>query len=222
MFLGSKFTRATAKFLIALFAISYAVRAHPWRSISHRSHPPATNSQVNPAAAGYHLDSDLVADRVTLQSNGFEKRISIRFGNLRKQELGFTASSADLGDLVVGDIDRDGDVDLIWVGAEQKNAVVWLNQGEGDFVESSDSQPYSAELDELFNPGDPPNKHHVKQRSRSSSLVSSTFSDIGVVLGIEFHAPILRRPTFVAVERPADRLSFLTPIPKRGPPSILS
>jgi hypothetical protein len=219
--LRSNFTRATAKFLIALFAISCAVRANPWLPHSNKAHPQPTKSAVN-SAAGYHLDKDLFADRVTLKSTGFEKRISIRFGNLRSQELGFTANSADPGNLVAGDIDRDGDLDLIWVGSEQNSAVVLLNQGEGDFVEASDNQPYSSELDELFNAGDPPNKHHVKQRSRSSSLVSSTFSDIGVVLEIKFHAPIVRRPTFVAVERPADRLSFLTPIPKRGPPSILS
>jgi len=212
--------RATAKFLIALFAISCVARAHPWPR-GHEPHPPATDSAISPAA-GYHLDTDLFADRVTLESNGFEKRISIRFGNLRSQELGFSASSADSGNLVAGDIDRDGDVDLIWVGAEQRSAVVWLNQGEGEFVEASDNQPYSSELDELFSAGDSPDRRLVRKPSKSSSLVSSSFSDIGAALEIEFQAPIVARPTFATVERPADRLAFLTKLQKRGPPSILS
>lgn len=207
--------------MIVLFAISCAVRGHPSPPHSHKPQTQATKSAVNPSA-GYHLDRDLVADRLTLESNGADKRIRIRFGNLRRQELGFSTTTADGGNLVAGDIDRDGDVDLIWVGTEQKSAVVWLNQGEGDFVEAIDNQPYSAELDELFNAGDPPDKRLVKQRSRNSSLVSSSFSDIGAaVMEVEFHAPIVRRPTFVRVERPADRLCFLAQLQRRGPPSIL-
>jgi hypothetical protein len=130
--------------------------------------------------------------------------------------------ACDDGNLVAGDIDRDGDVDLIWVAAEQRSAVIWLNQGEGEFVEARDNQPYSSELDELFTAGDSPDKRLVKKRSKSSSLVSSSFSDIGAALEIEFQAPIVARPTFATVERPADRLAFLTKLQKRGPPSILS
>lgn len=217
MLLRSNLTRTTAKFLIALFAISCIVGAHSWRS--HEPHTQETKTAT--PAAGYHLDSDLFADRVTLESNGFEKRISIRFGNLRRQELGFKTKSADGGNLVAGDIDRDGDLDLVWVGTEQEGAVVWLNQGEGDFVEARDNQPYSSELDGLFNAGDPPDKRLAQRRPKSSSLVSSAFSDIGA-LAIEFHAPIGRRTSFATGERPADRLTFLTKLQKRGPPSILS
>src|SRR5207253_7189451 len=109
------------------------------------------------STTAYVLDTDSKAARVTLQSNGFDKTISIKFGNSKNKVLGFTTRSDDSGNLVAGDIDRDGDVDLIWVGgADRNNAIVLINQGEGNFAESGDNSLYASELDELFDPGDSP------------------------------------------------------------------
>lgn len=219
---GINLTKATAKVLIALFVLSCVSRAHPWRPHTHKSHSQTTNSPLVTSAT-YELDTDLKADRVTLESNGFDRAISIKFGNLRSKELAFTSRSDDGGNLVVGDIDCDGDVDLIWVGStDRNNAVVWINQGEGNFAEVSDNAPYSSELDELFNIGDSPDKRLVKLRRKSSSLTSSSFSDIGLGLETRFNAQTFQKHSVAPVERVADRLTILTHVRRRGPPSILS
>jgi hypothetical protein len=219
---GITLKSATAKLLIALFALSCVSRAHPWRHHTRKTHSQATKAPL-PSAAAYELDTDFKGDRVTLQSNGVDKRISIRFGNRRDKELGFTTRSDDGGNLVAGDIDRDGDVDLIWVGsADRKNAVVLINQGEGNFAEVSDNAPYSSELDELFNTGDSPHQRSLKKHRKNSSLVSSSFSDIDLGLEIRFHAPTVQKHSVSAVERVADRQAILTDVSPRGPPSILS
>ena len=219
---SNRLVRTTAKFLVALFALSCVARAHPWRSHRHKPQLPTSNSLVTPTGA-YHVDNDLVADRVTLESDGFKKTIHIRFGNSRNQRLRFSTASAENGKLVAGDIDRDGDVDLIWVAsAASKTAVVLINQGEGDFAEAEDSAPYTSELDGLFNVGDLPDKRLVKRHRKSSSLTSSTFSDIAPGVTSELHVTAVNRLSIIPLERNAERLEFLSNDPERGPPSILS
>ena len=222
MFSGSNLSRATAKFLIALFALSCVSRAHPWRPHRHKPDSATTKTVLNPTHA-YHLDKDIVPDRVTLESNGFEKTIHIRFGNSRNQHVGFSTGSDEDGKLVAGDIDHDGDVDLIWLGAaEHKRAVVLINQGEGDFIEANDNAPYTAELDELFSTGDQPNNRLIKHRPKPSTLTSSTFSDIARTLPAELHVPEIKI-SFVNTANPKTcSLGFLKSDPQRGPPSILS
>ena len=74
------------------------------------------------------FDADAAQDRATLQSDGFDKTIRLRFGDARRADLAFATGSADGGNLVAGDIDRDGDVDLVWVGSSTRDAVVLLNE----------------------------------------------------------------------------------------------
>lgn len=218
---GTRFTKATAKFLIALFALSCVARAHFWRPHRHKPNSPTSHAPLYPDGA-YHLDKYLVPDGVTLESNGFEKTIHIRFGNSRNQRLGFSTASKEDGKLVAGDIDRDGDIDLIWLGITSKSAVVLINQGEGDFAEAGDNAPYSSELDDLFNLGDPSDKRLVKHRRKTSTLTSSTFSDIAPSIASERSVPTVRRFPVCSVARNVDQLTFLASDPKRGPPSILS
>jgi hypothetical protein len=212
--------RATAKILIALFALSCVTRAHPWRPHKSNHHLPANSSNAS-LRGFYQLDQDLIEDRVTLESNGCEKRINIRFGNFRNQHLGFKTDSNEDGKLIAGDIDRDGDVDLIWIGsAATRDAVVLLNEGDGSFVEATDSDAYSGELDGLFG-GDSRDKRLVKHHRKNASLVSSTFSEIAptVTAGFLFVRPGIS--TRAPLTRLKNRLVFLVSLPPRGPPRIL-
>src|SRR5215471_9970545 len=60
------------------------------------------------------------------------------------------------GRLISKDIDGDGDLDLIWIGAnEQRSAVVLVNDGAGDFTEAKDNAPYAAALEALLSSDDP-------------------------------------------------------------------
>ena len=211
-----KLTKATARMLIALFLLSCVSRAHP--SIHHAHEPHSQLTAVVPFESGTHHKTNLV----TLESSGFDKKIGIKYGNRPGKELSFSTLSDNAGSLVATDIDRDGDVDLIWVGsADRNNAVVLLNEGEGNFAEVSDNAPYASELDELFNTSDFPGQRSVQKRHRSSSLVSSHFSDLGLAAETLFHAPTIHQCFARAIERVADRL-ILANVRKRGPPSILS
>lgn len=219
---GISFTKATAKVLIALILLSCVSRAHPWRHHTHKTHSETTVSTFRSSPA-YELDADLKADRVTFESDGFDKTISIKFGNLRTRELAFTTSTDDDGNLLAGDIDRDGDVDLIWVGnADRNKAVVLINQGDGNFVEAGDNALYASELDELFDPGASPHKRSLKKHRKSSSLTSSSFSDIALDLEFRFRASTLQQHPVASVEPVAEDLAILKHVRKRGPPAILS
>ncbi len=191
---GSSLKSATAKVLIALFVLSCVSRAHTRRPHTHKTHSQAIDAQLC-ATTAYVLDTDSKAARVTLQSNGFDKTISIKFGNSKNKVLGFTTRS---------------------------DAIVLINQGEGNFAESGDNSLYASELDELFDPGDSPHKRSLKKHHKSSSLTSSSFSDIALDLELRFHAPAVKQHPVATVERVADRLAILTHLRKRGPPSILS
>ena len=202
--------------LIALFVLSCVSRAHP--SIHHAHEPHSQLTAVIPFGSDTHK-----TNLVTLESNGFDKKIGIKHGNLPGKELSFSTLSDNAGSLVATDIDRDGDVDLIWVGsADRNNAVVLLNEGEGNFAEVSDNAPYASELDELFNTSDFPGQRSIRKRHRSSSLISSHFSDLGLVAETLFHAPTIQQRCARAVASVADRLAILANVRKRGPPSILS
>ena len=222
MLARSNLTKAIARFLIALFAFSCVARAHPWKTRTHKRQSSTSNRGANPAGV-YNLDKDRVADRVTLESNGFEKTIDIRFGSSRNQQFRFSTVSNEDGRLVASDIDRDGDVDLIWLGTtERERAVVLLNQGEGDFAESSDNAPYSSELNDLFNLGDPTDRRLVKHSRKSSTLTAATCSDIAPGLTSELHIPEVKDSSVNDSQPTPGGLAFLTNDPKRGPPSILS
>ena len=219
---GIRLTKASAKLLILLLVLSCVSSAHAWRHPAHKNTSQVSNSGLGLSAA-YELDADLRVDRVTLQSNRFDKTIRIKFGNLHSEEFCFTTGSEDAGNLVAGDIDRDGDVDLIWVGSsDRNNAVILINQGEGSFAEASDNSSYSSELDELFNTGDPTGKRSVKKHRKNFSLTSSSFSDLGPGLELLLHAPTIQKHSVATVERVVDGRAILTNIRKRGPPAILS
>jgi hypothetical protein len=173
--------------------------------------------------ATYDLDGDLRDDRIGLLSNGFHKTISIRFGNARNSELGFTASTSDRGALIAEDIDHDGDLDLIWVGSSvQKTAVVFINDGKGDFAEAKDNAPYASELNALLSSSDPSDQNSFQAGRQTYSLTSSSFPDIGLAVADRSAYPTIHLPSFESFDGFANRSGLLSYLRKRGPPLILS
>lgn len=214
-----KLKRAAATTLIALFVLSCVPRAHAYHDHIRKSSRRPSNSANNSLNAVFDFDADARRDRITLQSNGYNKRIQIRSGNARKSELQFRARTFDWGSLVTRDIDRDGDFDLVWLAAsDRKNALVWINDGDGNFEAVSDNSAYTSELDDLFNSNDPSGNPKVKRGRKSSVLASASFHDVGLPLLSQFQN---RSVTLVPVscpERPIIESQFSSYLRKRGPP----
>jgi len=215
--------KAAALTLIALFVLSCVVRAHPRRSHEHKSPKLPEARFLAGLAPTSDFDADVRQDRVTLLSNGYDKTIKIRFGNARISQVAFTAGSDDAGRLVAGDIDRDGDVDLIWVGApDRKDAVVLINDGEGNFVEAADISQYASELDDLFSSGDRSGNHSLKRKHKTSVLASASFHDVGLPVLDRFQSTAIA-PDPISIREPL-RISspYFNYLSKRGPPVFLS
>src|SRR5216683_5963361 len=212
-----------AAVLIALIGLSWVPLAHASLHDTPKPRPRSTVLSALDLPFIYDLDGDLRADRISLQSNGFDKSISIKFGNARNSVLGFTASSADQGTLVAEDIDHDGDLDLIWVGSSvQKAAVVFINDGKGDFAEAKDNAPYLAELNALLSSTDPSDQHSLQAGRQTYSLTSSSFPDIGLAVASRFTCPKIRLTSFAGFDGISNQQGFFAYLRKRGPPLILS
>ena len=214
-------SRITA-LLMALTMLSWLPLAHASLRDTPKPRPRSTvlSSQYSPIA--YDFDGDFRSDHVILESNGFDKTISIKFGTARNSELGFTAKTTDRGSLVADDIDHDGDLDLIWVGNVVHTAIVFINDGKGDFTEAKDNAPYASELNALFSSGDPADQHFLQASPQIYSLTSSSFADIDFAVASRFAGPSLHVVSLAGFDGFATQQSFLACFPKRGPPPTLS
>jgi len=213
--------RAAALALIALFILSCVPRAHA-RHHRQRSSQSKSNSAKISLTATVDFDADAAQDRATLQSNGFDKTIRLRFGDARRADLAFATGSADWGNLVAGDIDRDGDVDLVWVGSSTRDAVVLLNDGQGNFAAATDTSLYASELDDLFGSNDPSSPNKLKRGRKSSSLTSTSFHELGFAFLTGFQADPIRVAHLSSRELLKGQSLFVCYLRKRGPPSVLS
>ena len=219
----SRLKRPAAITLIALFALACVPRA-PAHHHQHQNsaRQPVTLAQHDLTAA-CDFDADVRQDHITLQSNGYDKTVKIHFANARKSELSFTARTAEAGRLVAGDIDRDGDVDLIWVGAaDRQSAVVLINDGEGNFVEAPDVSAYASELDGLFSSGDSSGNQKLKRGRRSSSLTSASFHEVGLRILTWFQTTEAYFAPVSVTEKLNAQSGFIAYLRKRGPPISLS
>src|SRR5262249_52974770 len=79
------------------------------------------------------FDGDTELDQATLSSSGGLKSIHIVFGKSSWSSLSFDSNEADRGGLLSGDIDSDGDMDLVWISQSAGKFVAWLGDGRGHF-----------------------------------------------------------------------------------------
>lgn len=111
-----------------LMLSSYAPRPHRTPSRPQRAVP----FQNLPVFSDFDGDNKL--DQADLSSNGSHKRINVGLGRSSWTSLSFDSGGTDAGKLVSGDIDSDGDADLIWISETlPKHLVVWLGDGSGNF-----------------------------------------------------------------------------------------
>jgi hypothetical protein len=218
-----KLKRASARLLIALFVLSLVPRSHAHHHPDCNSSHHAKRLAPNSLLASSDFDADVRPDRVTVHSNGYHKTIKIHFGNARSSQLAFTAHTSEPGSLVARDIDRDGDVDLVWLETtDRKNAVVWINGGNGNFAEADDSSQYTSELDDLFSSNDPSNNHSLRRKRKTSALASAFFHDVGLPLLTRFQSTAIIQPSLTIPEQHTVESHFVVYLRKRGPPLTIS
>ena len=168
------------------------------------------------------LDADAAQDRATLRANGIDKKISFRFADARRLELAFATGAADSGNLVFGDIDRDGDVDLVWVSNSSRDAIVLLNDGEGNFAAASDNSAYASELSDLFSSYDPAIPGKFKRGRKSSSLTSASFHELGLAWFAGLETVTVHAARVSSLEPLKVQSLFEGYLCKRGPPCVRS
>lgn len=214
--------RAAAIVLIALFVLSSVPYAYAHRHHRHESSRSLIDFGKIRLDTACDLDADLRPDRLTLIANGDQRTLNIRFGDARRSQVSFRSRTNAPGNLFARDIDRDGDVDLVWVGTgDRQNAVVLVNNGEGNFAEATDNSPYASELDGLFGGIDPSGNLKLKRGRKTSTLASASFHQVGLPLLTRFQCIATSR-FHVSIEPPLSQSSFTCCIRKRGPPVVLS
>ena len=219
---GGATKQAAALTLIALFVFYSVPRVYAHHYRRHESSRRPLDVANNSLIASCDLDADLTPDRLTLHANGQDRTIRIRFSDARSWQVSFTARTDAPGNLIIRDIDHDGDVDLVWVGtADQQSAVVLLNNGEGNFVEATDNSPFASELDELFGNSDPSGKLKLKRGRKSSTLTSASFHEVGLPVFTRFPS-ITIIPAPVSIEPQVIQSPLAGHVRKRGPPVVLS
>lgn len=84
------------------------------------------------------FDRDKTIDHAILRYSGARKTIHVARGGSSWTSLSFDSNTPDRGNLVSGDIDHDGDADLIWISYSADQFVAWLGDGRGNFRPSTD------------------------------------------------------------------------------------
>lgn len=81
------------------------------------------------------FDGDNRIDRATLSGTGRSKSLDIRLSHTTTHTLlHFDTLASERGSLFAGDIDNDGDNDLVWTDLVHPNdVIVWLADGTGRF-----------------------------------------------------------------------------------------
>ena len=172
-----------------------------------------------PTACDFGADAS--RGQVTLHSTGRAKTIEIRMGKAQSAQVSFTANSKGAEAVVARDIDRDGDVDLIWVGGDDpSNAVVLLNDGDGRFAEVTDNSQYASEFEGLFG-NDPSGDRKLKRGRKSSSLTSASFQPASLFL-TQFQSTKIVLAAVSNHETSRGQSPFVRYLRKRGPPTPLS
>src|SRR6266566_6045239 len=120
-----------------LFLIAIVV-AGPWL-FATPVHADAPFLSLRPVFSDFDGDNHL--DQARLSSHGSHKQIHVHLQESSSKTLSFDSGMSDPGSLLSGDVDRDGDADLIWISRTAAPVLVfWMGDGRGNFTFISDPE----------------------------------------------------------------------------------
>jgi len=162
------------------------------------------------------FDSDNKLDQATLSSEGSLKRIHIGFGKSAWSSLTFDSTVTEPGGLFSGDIDDDGDIDLVWIAESSGKSVTWLGDGHGNF---SLDRERKVDVVALLGNAHPRLNDNASGREAQATLSTT---NLFVPRTFEYHSYLPRRAVTLANDTPAAPTPFFAVVQERGPPSQLS
>jgi len=162
------------------------------------------------------FDSDNKLDQATLSSEGSLKRIHIGFGKSAWSSLTFDSTVAEPGGLFSGDIDDDGDIDLVWIAESSGKSVTWLGDGHGNFSLDRDRK-----VDVVALLGNAQPRLNDNGGGREAQATLST-TNLFVPRTFEYHSYLPCRAVTLANDTLAAPTPFFAVVQERGPPSQLS
>jgi hypothetical protein len=212
-------TRAFGRLLVALLFVSW-LHAIPGFGAARETPSNFVDFPLYGLPVFSDFDGDNKLDQAALSSNGPIKTIHITWGSSSRSSLPFDSGVSDHGRLLSGDIDSDGEADLIWVSqSDPSKFVVWLGDGRGHFSIGTDSELDFHRIQALLGDGEP----GLTEKSNGGELP-------GALLSTSFAAPpafaypahiFLPEQSFSAAQPLALCALFFSVLRKRGPPPKL-
>jgi hypothetical protein len=181
--------------------------------------PPAETAFLSRLPVLSDFDGDNKLDRAELSSHGRHKQINLTFGGSLWKSLSFDSGVYERGSLIWGDVDRDGDADLIWISQQPRKLILWIGDGHGNFTIAPDGPARPHWLQELSRE---PSKPGVSGNADDDDLDAVVPSSIHASLQEGYVPQVIScrgqphfTPPFIF------QFSVLSGIRKRGPPSLL-
>jgi hypothetical protein len=163
------------------------------------------------------FDGDNKLDRASLSSNGQQKTIHVALGNSSRHSLSFDSDVADRGALISGDVDEDGDLDLIWISQSARKFVAWRGDGHGKFLASSNSHASFDQFAAFL-----PDAGHGHLEQGNKPELTGILSDGSFITPSALrNREDLHRAARSVIDQPILSSSTFSVLTLRGPPSKL-
>jgi len=159
------------------------------------------------------FDADNKLDQATLYSDGLLKQIHIAFGKSSWSSLSFQSIKSERGGLFSGDVDHDGDIDLVWTAETGGESITWLGDGRGNF---------SIDRNRKVDPDSFLENSHPRVANDANSQELQAVSPTTILIlpcGIEHHTYLGIQGSLPLPDSPSASAPFLTVNKQRGPPS---
>jgi len=205
--------------LIALPLLQWLYCAPSFAAL--RSSPPTFPSVflLNTLPLFSDFDGDNKLDQATLSSNGRFKSVHIAFGGAAWSSLSFDSDEPQRGSLVSGDIDDDGDIDLVWFSQNADKFVAWMGDGRGNFSTGTNVRVNVERLRSLLEDG----ASRIRTNGNATEP-TAILLDANSLLpsGNGVHPYLSAQGSLVSTDTPDVRSPCFSLLKQRGPPSRLS